>query len=309
VVVGAISVEPGGDLDRVIRPEIAPERLATGFRFVEGPSWNPAGGFLAFSDIIGDTLYRWDERGGIRRLRRPSHMANGTAWDREGRLLVCEHAKSRVSRVSADGRDYEVLVSQFEGKELNSPNDIVVSRDGHAWFTDPNSGRGAKYGLERGQELPFQGVYRLEPDSGALELLIDDFSKPNGLCLSRDESVLFVNDSDLQHIRRFEIRADGSVGGGEVWAETGGDQAGVADGMKLDTADHLYCCGSGGIHIFDPDGHRLGVLRLPEVAANFTWGGPDLCEMFVTATHSLYRLKTRLPGYRPFVPGAPQSPG
>ncbi|MGB5625466.1 MAG: SMP-30/gluconolactonase/LRE family protein, partial [Woeseiaceae bacterium] len=220
----------------------------------------------------------------------------GNAWDRAGRLLSCEHATSRISRTDRDG-NYEVLVSRYRSSELNSPNDIVVKRNGSIYFTDPNSGRTEKYGVARSQELDFQGVFRFDPESSELTLLAKDFAKPNGLCFSLDESQLFVNDTDRQHIRVFDVLDDGSIANGRGWAETGGKQPGVADGMKVDTAGNLYCCGSGGIHIFDVSGTRVGVIETPEVAANFTWGGDDLTDLYITATHSVYRLKVKVPGH------------
>ena len=287
-----------GKLDEVISPNAAFERVASGFCFVEGPVWQADQGTLLFSDIIGNAIYRLGKGGEVDVFRKPSQMANGSTLDREGRLLTCEHATSRVSRSAADGR-YEVIASHFQGAELNSPNDIVVKRDGSIYFTDPNSGRTRKYGVERPQELGFQGVYRLDPDTGELALLVDDFAKPNGLCFSHDEAVLFVNDTDRQHIRSFDVKADGSIANSRVWATTGGDLPGVADGMKLDSKGNLYCCGSGGIHVFDPDGARLGVIATPEVAANFTWGGRELTDLYVTATHSIYRLGLHVAGHDP----------
>jgi gluconolactonase len=290
----------GSGLQGIVEPTPV-ERLVSGFEFVEGPAWHPARRSLVFSDIIGDTMYAWRESGALEMFRRPSHRANGNAWDREGRLLTCEHSTSRVSRTDPGGR-YVVLASHFDGRELNSPNDIVVRRDGTIYFTDPTPGRTARFGIERPQQLDFQGVFRLQPDSGALTLLVDDFSKPNGLCFSQDEALLFVNDTDRQHIRVFDMRADGTVCGGREFATTGGTEPGVADGMKIDSAGNLYCCGSGGIHVFDPDGLRRGIIEMPEVAANFTWGGPDLTDLYVTARTSLYRLRMKVAGYAPFVP-------
>ena len=285
-----------GGLDAIIEPGAIIERVLTGFEFLEGPAWHSQRQELIFSDIIGDTLYRWQPDGVPRLLRQPSHMANGNCWDCEGRLLSCEHATSRVSRSDLNG-SYEVLVSHFGGRELNSPNDIVTRRDGTVYFTDPNSGRGETYGVARPQELDFQGVYRFDPGSSELSLLVDDFAKPNGLCFSADETRLFINDTDRQHIRVFDVRSDGTIGNGRVFAQTGGDQPGVADGMKIDSVGNLYCCGSGGIHVFTAAGTRLGIIATPEVAANFTWGGADLTDLYITATHSLYRLRTRVPGY------------
>lgn len=292
-----ISRDTVSGIDRIVEHGSVPRKIVSGFEFVEGPVWQPARRALLFSDIIGDTMYRWTEAQGLEDFRKPSHMANGNTLDREGRLLTCEHATSRVSRTDAMGK-YEVLASHYQGLELNSPNDIIAKRDGSVYFTDPNSGRGARYGIRREQELNFQGVYRCDPETLVLTLLIDDFSKPNGLCFSLDESVLFINDTDRQHIRAFDVLPDGQIRNGRVWAETGGKLPGVADGMKVDSVGNLYCCGSGGIHVFEPDGNRLGVIAMPEVAANFTWGGTDLTDLYVTATHAVYRLQMRVPGKR-----------
>lgn len=288
-------------LKEVVEGGASFEQLATGFSFVEGPAWNPAHDCLVFSDITGDVMYRWSKSGGMTVFRTPSHMANGTTWDHEGRLVICEHARSRIARVSMGGK-YEVLASHYGGKELNSPNDIVVNTQGLILFTDPNSGRSAAFGVEREQELGFQGVYRFDPGNGKLMLLVDDFSKPNGLCFSRDESRLFINDTDRQHIRVFDVGEDGSLSDGREWASVDGELPGVADGMKLDSEGNLYCCGSGGIHVFDPDANRLGVIPTPEFAANFTWGGGDLTDLLVTATHSIYRLRVKIPGFNPLKP-------
>ncbi len=293
-------------LEEIVGPEQRPEKIAGGFHFTEGPIWNPREECLIFSDIIGNTMYRWHRKSGVAIFRQPSHMANGNTYDMEGRILTCEHATSRVSRSDGDG-SYEVLVSHYKGLELNSPNDIVVRSDGSIYFTDPNSGRGPRYGIEREQQLAFQGVYRLDPETGSLILLIDDFSKPNGLCFSPDETRLFINDTDHQHIRVFDVNADGTIGNGRVWAKTSGSAPGVADGMKFDQAGNLYCCGSGGIHVFNSRGDLLGVIKTEEVAANFSWGGTDMCDLFITANTSLYRLRVNIPGYIQSLSSARQS--
>jgi gluconolactonase len=297
------SFDPGTDsgLSCIIETGSRVEQLVTGFRFVEGPVWYSGESTLLFSDIIGNTMYRWSEHAGVSVFRKLSNMANGNTLDNEGRLLSCEHATSRVSRTDRDG-NYEVLVTHFEGRELNSPNDIIVSRNGNIFFTDPASGRGPGYGVERKQELDFQGVFKLDPVSGELTLLADDFVLPNGLCFSRDETRLFINDTRRQHIRVFDVAPDQTISNGRVWASTNGDLPGVADGMKLDSEGNLYSSGSGGIHVFDPQGARLGVIRIPEVAANFTWGGGDLDELFITATSSIYRLRVKIPGHQSLTP-------
>jgi len=213
-------------------PSAILERVATGFRFVEGPVWYASQRTLLFSDIIGDAMYTLDMAGDVKTYRQPSHMANGNTLDREGCLLTCEHASSRVSRTTVDGK-YEVIASHYGDLELNSPNDIVVRHDGSIYFTDPNSGRTEKYGIDREQELGFQGVYRLEPETGELTLLVEDFDKPNGLCFSLDESVLFINDTCRQHIRAFDVQDDGSICNSRIWASTDGELPGVADGRKI----------------------------------------------------------------------------
>jgi gluconolactonase len=271
------------------------ECIASGFKFLEGPAWHPYEKSLVFSDIKGDCLYRWSAKEGVIPFRKPSHMANGNTYDREGQLLTCEHATSRVTRTERDG-NIVILASHFRGKELNSPNDIVVKSNGTIYFTDPNSGRGPLYGVARDQELPFQGVYRIHPHDQSLDLLVDDFSKPNGLCFSLDEKQLFINDTNRYHIRVFDVAEDGTLKDGRIWAETIGEGEGVPDGMKIDREGYLYCCGPGGVHVFDGAAHCLGVIRTPEKTANFAWGDEDLCGLYITASTTLYRLRVRVPG-------------
>ena len=271
------------------------EQLGTGFEFTEGPVWHPYQKHLTFSDMPGDTMRRWTAAGGITVFRKPSHMANGNTYDRNGRLLTCEHATSRVVRTEADG-SITVIATTYDAKTLNSPNDIVVKRDGTIYFTDPTYGRMPYYGLPREQEHDFQGVYKVAPDGSGLTLLVDDFAQPNGLCFSRDERRLFVNDTDRGHIRVFDVGDDGRLSGGSVFAAVVGDGPGAPDGMKIDSAGNLYCCGPGGLHVFSPDAISLGVIKTPEVVANFTWGDDDMRSLFLTATSSLYRTRSRTPG-------------
>lgn len=185
--------------------------------------------------------------------------------------------------------------------QLNSPNDIVVASNGAIYFTDPASGRTHNFGIPREQELDFQGVYRIDP-SGELTLLVDDFVKPNGLCFSADEKQLFVNDTDRQHIRCFDVTKEGLLENGRIWAELirAGEDVGVADGMKFDTEGYLYCSGPGGIQIFDNEANLIARILTPEQAANFAWGDDDLCSLYLTATTSLYRLRMKIPGRRLF---------
>lgn len=283
-------------LSQIIAADTAIEQIATGFQFTEGPIWHPYEKHLTFSDIIGNAIYRWSAADGLADFRRPSQMANGNTYDSQGRILTCEHASSRVSRTDAGGGGYEVLASHYAGKELNSPNDIVVKSDGAVYFTDPPFGRIVPYGVTRAQELDFQGVYRLEPTSGALTLLVDDFVGPNGLCFSLDEKRLFVNDTMQGHIRVFDVQTDGTLANGRVWAEVKGEGPGAPDGMKVDQAGNLFSCGPGGVHIFDAAANCLGVIRPPEGCANFAWGDDDLCSLYITAGTSVYRVRVQVAG-------------
>ena len=173
------------------------EQLGTGFTFTEGPIWNPDG-FLLFSDMPGDVRRRWDPDSGVSEVANPSNKGNGMTIDNDGRLVVCEHVTSSVVRMDPDGRGggREVLATHYEGRELNSPNDVVVKSDGAIYFTDPTYGRMPGFGIEREQDLDFQGVYRIAPGGGDPQLLVDDFAQPNGLCFSADESLLYINDTD-----------------------------------------------------------------------------------------------------------------
>jgi len=279
----------------VVGASVEYERLAGGFLFTEGPQWDPRQQRLLFSDIPGNAIFQWSRAAGARVFRAPSDMANGLALDRNGRLLCCEHATSRVTRIELDGA-VTVIASAFEGGALNSPNDIVVKRDGGIYFTDPTYGRMEYYGVAREPVLAFRGVYRVEPDGMRITLLVDDFAQPNGLCFSLDERRLFVNDTERMHIRVFDVAADGTLRNGRIWAELSGEGAGAPDGMKIDSDGNLYCCGPGGIHVLDRSAAALGVIRVPRPVANFTWGEEDLKSLFITATDNLYRIRVRVPG-------------
>ena len=271
------------------------EKLGTGFLFTEGPVWHPRGKFLLFSDMPGDHLRRWSAADGVTTFRQPCHKSNGLTYDRQGRLLVCEHATSQVTRTEPDGSSV-ALATHYGGQQLNSPNDIVCRSDGAIYFSDPPYGRAKFYGVERAQELSFQGVYRVGADPASPLLLVDDFDRPNGLCFSLDESRLFVNDTARKHIRVFDVTPDGGLRNGRLWAETKGDKPGAPDGMKLDSAGNVYCCGPGGIHVFGPDGTLREMLEVPEYAANFAWGDDDYRSLFITASTSLYRVRRAVPG-------------
>jgi gluconolactonase len=279
----------------VVGEQVSFEQLGTGFLFTEGPLWHAREQYLLFSDMPGNQIRRWSAKAGVEVFRKPSNMSNGLAWDRQGRLLACEHATSRVTRTETDG-SLTVIASHLDGQELNSPNDIVTKSDGGIYFTDPTYGRVEFYGVPREPVLEFRGVYRGDPEQKSLVLLVDDFRQPNGLCFSADEKLLFVNDTERKHIRVFDVKPDGTLANGRIWAETVGEGAGAPDGMKIDSAGNLYCCGPGGIHVFDPAAKCLGVIRVPEYTANFNWGDADLMSLFITASTSLYRIRVKVPG-------------
>jgi gluconolactonase len=271
------------------------EQLGTGFLFTEGPVWHPHGRFLIFSDMPGDHMRRWSAGDGVTTFRKPSNMGNGNTYDRQGRLVTCEHATSQVTRTESDGR-ITPIATHYRGRELNSPNDVVCRSDGGIYFSDPPYGRAKFYGVERPQELDFQGVYRVGPDPKNPELLVDDFDRPNGLCFSLDESRLFINDTARKHIRVFDVTPTGALRNGRLWAETKGDKPGAPDGMKIDSRGHVFCCGPGGIHVFDSEARLLEVIEVPERTANFAWGDDDYRSLYITASTSLYRIRTAVAG-------------
>lgn len=274
------------------------EALAGGFVFTEGPAWNPAEGRLYFSDVLGDARWRWSEWDGLEKVAFPTHKSNGSAFAPDLSHVVCEHNTSRVVRWITPTR-LEVLASEYEGAQLNSPNDVCVGSDGRIYFTDPDSGREEPAGLERDKELEFHGVFTISP-WGELALLRDDFANPNGICLSPAEDVLYVNDTPRAEIRGFEIEADGSLGREWKVAEGIGDgifEHGIVDGMKCDFEGNIWVTGPGGIWVFTETGTRIGVLPVPEPnVGNLAWGGADWCELYICGTSRLYRIRTRLAG-------------
>ena len=274
------------------------EQIATGFTFTEGPIWM-ADGSLHFSDMPGDKRRRWHPTEGVTVLRDPSNKCNGMTRDDHGNLIVCEHVTSSLVRESPDGTR-ETLASHWGERELNSPNDVIVAVDGSIIFTDPTYGRMAGFGLEREQELDFQGVYRLPADGGDLQLLIDDFAQPNGLCFTPDESQLYINDTVHAHIRVFDVGPDHALSNGRVFAEgigTGDLASGeLVDGMKLDERGNVYVTGPKGVWIFAPDGEQLGVIEVPENVGNVNWGGDDWSTLYIPASTSVYRVQMKVAG-------------
>ena len=282
-------------LQHIIPSDALLEIVSSGHRFLEGPAWHPYEKHLRFSDILGNATLQWSAAAGLSVYRANSHMANGNSYDRRGRLLSCHHASSRVTRMD-DDETMSVLASHYEGKELNSPNDIVAKSDGAIYFTDPPYGREGKVGIPRGRQLEVNGVYRLDPDGATLTRLSTDFNRPNGLCFSRDEALLYINDTPESRIHVFEVQADGSLLNGRLFAETGGDGPGGPDGMKVDSEGNLYCCAAGGLHIFAADGAFLGRLRTPMQVTNVAFGDDDLRGIYLTGITTLYRVRARIAG-------------
>jgi sugar lactone lactonase YvrE len=293
-------------LHDLVAPDAPIERVAGGLGFTEGPVWRR--GELLFSDIPNQRIVRW------RRLPEGPELttfatgtSNGLTLDRQGRVLAAEHDGRRVTRVADDGTR-TVLAERFQGKRLNSPNDIVVKSDGSIYFTDPPYGvRTSRPGTVRpagwwtqpieGKEQPCHGVYRIAPD-GALHLLVDDFALPNGLAFSPDESRLYIDDSAHKHIRAFDVLPDGTLTGGHVLLDMASDDPGVPDGLKVDVQGNVFSTGPGGIWVCGADGTLLGRIVLPELPANVGWG-EDGTVLFATARTSVYRLPTKTRGALP----------
>ena len=258
------------------------ETVGTGFQFTEGPLWLPGAGLL-FSDIPADTIFKADKT----EFRKPSGKSNGLTLDPQGRLIACEHGNRRVTRTEPDGT-ITVLADRYLGRKLNSPNDVVVRSDGRVFFTDP------PYGIEgRERELPFSGVYAIEPD-GTLTLLSVYFKYPNGLALSPDEKTLYVGDAQAGFVEAFDVAPDGSLGNGRTLCKDVGP-----DGMKMDEQGRLWIAAKDGIRVYRPDGYHAGTIRFPEQPANCTFGDEDGQTLYVTARHGVYKVRCAVKGIRP----------
>lgn len=268
----------------IASPAATLRKLATGMQFTEGPVWfDRDGGFLVFSDIPGDEMKRWSPTDGLSTFRKPSHNTNGNTLDRQGRLISCEHGSRTVTRTDDDG-SVRTLAGQYDHKQLNSPNDAIVKSDGSVWFTDPPYGIDAK----TQKEQPYNYVFRLDPETGGLRPVVEDFDMPNGLCFSPDEQRLYVADSGSpHHIRVFAVGADGALSGGQVFCVI---DRGVPDGIRCDAQGRLYSSAGDGVQIFAPDGALIGRILVPETPANLCFGGADRRTLFLTAQTSLYAI-------------------
>ena len=277
------------------------KQLGTGFIFTEGPIWHPLEQYLLFSDMPADVRRKW-QNGTVTEIMRPSKKGNGMTFDADLNLIVCEHASSSVSRFRPDGTR-EILCTHFEGRELNSPNDLVVGKDGSIYFTDPTYGRQDHFGVKRPLELGFQAVYRLPPShrpGDEPELVTDryTFTQPNGLCFSPCERWMWVNDTDQTNIRMFDVDDSGKLSNDRLFA-TGINHTfrpGVPDGMKADRDGNLYVTAPDGIWVYSFEGDKLGEIVIPEMAANLHWGGADWETLYVCACTSVYSVRTNTKG-------------
>lgn len=268
------------------------EKVAGDFQFIEGPIWHPDG-FLLFSDIPANIIYKFASNQQVEVFRRPSGKANGNTLDKDNRLLTAENENRRVSRTEKDGKVI-TLTDRYEGKRLNSPNDLVVKSDGSIYFTDPS------YGVTKDrEELGFYGVYRLAPD-GKLTLLVKDLVLPNGIAFSPDEQKLYVNNSEARYIAVYDVKPDGTVTNERLFADLkDASQGGTPDGLKVDLQGNVYSTGPGGVWILSPDGKLLGKISVPETATNVAWGESDRKTLYITASTSLYRIRLKIAGVRP----------
>jgi gluconolactonase len=286
------------ELAALIDPAAQLQCIGGGYQFTEGPVWSAAEGCLYFSDIPGDTRWRWSEHDGLAVALHPTFKANGMALDIEGNLVVCESVTSCLVRFRS-GRERELLAYHHEGRYLNSPNDVVVRRsDGGIYFTDPDYGRWNDWiGQERTRDLDFRAIFRVAHEGGATELLVarDEFDQPNGLCFSPDESLLYVNDSARCHVKVFDVAAEGTVSGGRILhggIGTGVPRSGNVDGMECDEQGNVWVTGTGGVWVLSPAGERLGVIETPEVAGSLCWGGEDLRSLFIMTSTTVHVVPT-----------------
>jgi len=282
---------------RLVPKEAVFEKVGGDFQFTEGPVWIASEQCLLFSDIPASRIVRWSgAKPGqeISIFRHPSDNSNGLTLDRQGRLVACHHGTRSVTRTERDGKVVSIA-DRYEGKRLNSPNDVCVRSDGTIYFTDP------PYGLLKPEdrELPFQGVYRITL-AGNLNLEVRDFEKPNGLAFSPDEKTLYIDDSAKRHIRAFDVAPDGRLSNSRIFANMDDPQGvGSPDGMKLDVTGNIYCTGPSAIWLFDPSGKLLGKLRPPEKPSNLAWGDTDWKTLYVTARTSVYRIRVNIRGIAP----------
>ena len=281
------------------------EKLYEGCRWAEGPAYFPAGRYLIWSDIPNDRMLRFDETSNsVSIFRSPAGHSNGNTVDRQGRLVSCEHGNRRVSRTEHDG-SVTTLASHYNGNRLNSPNDVVVKSDDSIWFTDPAYGIDSDYeGHKSDSEIGACHVYRIDPQSGKISIVADDFVRPNGIAFSPDERRLYIADTGVthvkdgpRHIRVFDVGEDGRLSGGQVFATS---TAGLFDGLRLDEAGRIWTSAGDGVHCYDGDGTLMGKILVPEAVANVVFGGPKRNRLYICGTTSLYAIMLPVNGAKTF---------
>ena len=278
----------------LVVPTAAVECLFDKGRWTEGPVWFADGNFLVWSDIPNNRMLRWVPDGGVTVFRADAGFSNGNTRDRQGRLVTCEHGNRRVTRTEPDG-SITVIADRHRGRRLNSPNDVVVKSDGSVWFTDPTYGIMSDYeGHKAEPEQDGCFVYRVDPATGEVAVVADDFVKPNGLAFSPDERILYVSDTGLSHapdgphhIRAFDVVDGASLRNPRVFAVI---SPGVPDGFRVDTAGNVWTSAQDGVHCHAPDGTKLGRIKLPQMVSNLVFGGPKRNRLFITSTHAVYSV-------------------
>jgi gluconolactonase len=302
-----ISLDPR--FDRLVPKDAVLEKVADGFTWVEGPAWNREGGYLLFSDIPSNSVFRWKEGEGVTIYLKPSGYtgstpfkgrepgSNGLTFDSSGRLVLCEHGDRRISRLEKDGTK-TTLADRYEGKRLNSPNDAVFKSNGDLYFTDPPFGLAETFG-DPAKELTFQGVYRLSSD-GKLTLLTKDITAPNGIAFSPDEKILYVTDVDPKRPAwlAFDVKEDGTITKERVFYDAkpfSQKTKGAPDGLKVDKNGNLFAAGPGGVYVFSPEGIHLGTIVTGVPTSNVGWGN-DGSYLYITAGTTVYRIKLNTKG-------------
>jgi sugar lactone lactonase YvrE len=296
------SLQP--EFDKLVSPNTPFEKLPIGFKpghemqvsfgkfdhFTEGPVWNPRG-FLMFSDIYGDVIYQYSKEKGSDLFRTGTGYSNGLTFDEKGRLIICNQKARTIERLEPDGQ-ITVLASEWNGKKLNCPNDVIVSKDGTIYFTDPywDFPPGTK------QDLDFQAVFSISP-AGKLAIAANDFGLPNGIAFSPDQKLLYIGDTKRKKLYSFDVAADGSLMGRKEFADLASDEKGAVDGMKVDEHGDIFTTGPGGVWVFDKQGKHLGTIRAPFIPANCAWGGDDYHTLFLMTPKDVYSIHTNVHGY------------
>jgi gluconolactonase len=285
-------------LEQLIDPAEDFRLLGSGFVFTEGPAWNTAGKYLMFSDIPADARWRWSQQRGMELVMKPNFKGNGMVYEPDGSLLVCEQVTSCLVRFRPDG-ERQLVAFHYQGRYLNSPNDVVTRSDGSIYFTDPNYGRWpVAVGVGRECDLDFQGVFRVPPGGGEAELVVDEkeFEQPNGLCFSPDERVLYID--DRQNLKAFDVAPQGSLSNCRLLHDDMGSTEvpgnGNPDGMRCDERGNIWCTARGGIWVIDPSGQLLGIIETPEVSGNLVWGGDDLRSLYVCTSTTVHVVRTKV---------------